>query len=219
MTGPTPKGSTLSAACIGLLCRPSSCPGTAPSLPQRTDTTTKTKDDYVGLSRRNRQMPGQTDNTWSPPGSPLTAAGKGLANFSTYSARAASTSWCPLKMISTAPCQRGVKLSPERDPNPDRASNALSFCVIVNFTANQSKGTGHAQTECRPVAPVPSLSFRAPDCPLKPGCSACFPLSAAFLPSLPQALGTQYTPQEACVEGLAFRWGHSLVISGTLAQP
>lgn len=194
----------MSGAYIGLLRRPSSCPETAPSLPQRTDTTTKTKDNYARLSRKNKQMTGQTDNTWFPPGSPLTAAGKGLANFSTYSAWAASTSWCPLKMISTAPCQREVKVSQERDPNPDRASNSLSSCLIVNFTANQSKETGHAGTECWPVAPVPSLSFRAPDCSLKPGCLTCFPLSAAFPSSVPQALGTQHIPQEAFVEGSAF---------------
>lgn len=63
-----------------------------------------------------------------PLGPPLTAAGKGLANFSTYSAWAASTSWCPLKMISTAPCEK-------RKGFP-RAHQFL--------TANQSKETGHA---------------------------------------------------------------------------
>lgn len=72
----------------------------------------------------------------------------------------------------------------------------------------------HAWTESWAVAPVLSLSPFAPDRSLKPACLAWFPLSAAFPPSLPQALGTQHTPQEACVEG--FKWEHSLVISGTL---
>lgn len=40
-------------------------------------------------------------------GSPLTAAGKGLANFSTYSASASAWLSFPLKMICTAPWKQG----------------------------------------------------------------------------------------------------------------
>lgn len=146
-------------------------------------------------------MTGQMDNTWSPPDPPLTAAGKGLANFSTYSAWAASTSWCPLKMISTAPCQREVKVSPEWDPNPGRASNSLSLCVIANFPANRSRETGHARAGCWAVAPAPSLSLCVPRRSVKPGGFTCSPLSAVSSPSL--ALGTQHPPRKACVGGLA----------------
>lgn len=39
--------------------------------------------------------------------SPLTAAGKGLANFSTYSASASAWLSFPLKMICTAPWKQG----------------------------------------------------------------------------------------------------------------
>lgn len=137
-----------------------------------------------------------------------------MANFSTYSAWAASTSWCPLKMISTAPCQREVKVSPEWDPNPGRASNSLSLCVIANFTVHWSRETGHARAGCWAVAPAPSLSLCVPRRSVKPGGFTRSPLRAVSSPSL--ALGTQHPPQKACVGGLALKWEHLSVISGGL---
>ena len=109
----------------------------------------------------------------------------------------------------------------ERSANPD------TLCDCELHSAAEQRGrprtharTQHARAERWTVAPVPSLSPCAPDHSLMPVCLAWFPLSAAFPLSLPQALGTQRAPQESRVEGLAFKWELTLVISGShLAQP
>lgn len=66
---------------------------------------------------------------------PLTAAGKGLANFSIYSSWAASTFLCPLKMISTAPYQGRKGHCWDFHSGP--AHLPLSMYVVADFLGIQ----------------------------------------------------------------------------------
>lgn len=109
--------------------RPQILPGGSAVTSQATEITAKMKD-----AEKEPPNDGADGHHLPPPGPPLTAAGKGLANFSTYSAWAASTSWCPLKMISTAPYEK-------RKGFPRVGSRQGSHQFL---TANQSKETGHA---------------------------------------------------------------------------
>lgn len=71
---------------------------------------------------------------WSCGRSPLTAAGKGLANFSTYSASASAWLSFPLKMICTAPWRDGEKpVTEDAALNANQIRAGLYILHVVFF--------------------------------------------------------------------------------------